>query len=69
MKPVMLNGREVDTGSLVLETDGEWDYPDFCDAYISDGTFVDGIALKDEELYELTDNSDLMAELVERKFF
>ncbi len=40
-----------------LEVDGvaSGDYPDFCDAYFSDGCYEDGTRLTEDELNKLTD--------------
>ena len=48
----ILNGRQV----VDLEVDGVdgGDYPDFCDAYFSSGTYEDGTPLTDDELDRLT---------------
>ena len=52
MMPV-LNGKKV----VDLEVDGvvSGDYPDFCDAYFSDGCYEDGTPLTEDELNKLTD--------------
>jgi hypothetical protein len=52
MMPI-LNGKKV----IDLEVDGvvSGDYPDFCDAYFSDGCYEDGTRLTEEELNKLTD--------------
>ena len=49
----MLNGKKV----VDLEVDGvdSRDYPDFSDAYFSNGCYEDGTPLTDEELERLTD--------------
>lgn len=51
------------------EVDGieMWDYPDFCDAYLSAATWADtGIDLTDEELEEVnSENGDVVYELVQ----
>ena len=48
-----LNGREV----VHAQVDGvdSSDYPDFCDAYFCYAEFLDGTALTDLELEQLTD--------------
>ena len=49
----ILNGKKV----VDLEVDGvdPRDYPDFCDAYFSDGCYEDGTPLSDDELDRLKD--------------
>jgi len=49
----MLNGKKV----VDLEVDGVngADYPDFCDAYFSAGSYEDGTPLTEDELNRLTD--------------
>ena len=46
----------VDLSSLQIEGIYMDDYPDFCDAYFSDGHKVDGTKLSDDELERLTDD-------------
>ena len=46
-----------------------WDYPDFCDAYISYAEWEDGTPLTDEELEEFCDaNKDVVYELAYNSF-
>lgn len=53
--PVMINGKQVDLGSIELNGVESWDRPDYADAYASAATFTDGSPLSDDELEELTD--------------
>jgi hypothetical protein len=53
--PVMINGKQVDLGSIELDGVESWDRPDYADAYASAATFTDGTALTDDELDELSD--------------
>ena len=58
----ILNGKKV----VDLEVDGvdPRDYPDFSDAYFSDGCYEDGTPLTDEELERLNDlASDVLWEM------
>ena len=58
----MLNGKNV----VDLEVDGvdPRDYPDFSDAYFSNGCYEDGTPLTDEELERLTElASDVLWEM------
>jgi hypothetical protein len=50
----------VDLGSLQIEGIYMDDYPDFCDAYFSEGHKIDGTKLSDDELERLTDDFPLM---------
>lgn len=45
-----------------------WDYPDFCDAYITYAE-VDGKALSEDELDQLNDDRELVMDLVYRRLF
>jgi hypothetical protein len=54
---IMLNGKEVDASSLVVDNVDVNDYPDFSDAYISAGNYVDGTPLTDEEIAQLEDEN------------
>jgi hypothetical protein len=56
--------KEVDFGSLEVEGIDTRDYPDFCDAYISGGCFIDGTPLDDDILFELNENGGLVHEMV-----
>jgi hypothetical protein len=50
-----LNGKKVDVASLSVEGVDPRDYPDFCDAYLIGGTYMDGTPLTDNEMDDLTD--------------
>ena len=66
---LVLNGREVSRKSLEVENVCGRDYPDFCDAYIAYGEFVDGVALSDSELELLNENGVLVNQLAHESFF
>ena len=53
--PVMINGKQVDLGSIELDGVESWDSPDYADAYASAATFTDGTPLTDDELDILSD--------------
>lgn len=53
--PVMINGKQVDLGSIELDGVESYDRPDYADAYAVAAEFTDGMALTDDELEELTD--------------
>jgi len=52
--PVMINGKQVDIGSIELDGVESWDRPDYADAYASAATFTDGTPLSDDELDTLS---------------
>ena len=59
-----INGRKVNANSVVMENIDIKDYPDFCDAFASSATFVDGTPLNETELEQLTERygNDLVHE-------
>ena len=64
---VMFKDREV--SRFEVEDVHAWDYPDFCDAYISYAEWEDGTPLTDEELEEFCDaNKDVVYELAYNSF-
>ena len=54
----------VDLKSLVVDGIDMKDYPDFCDAYFSEGCYLDGTPLPDDVLEELSEDGDLVHEMV-----
>ena len=68
---VTLNGREVDPQSINIEGVDRQDYPDFCDAFISEAVWMnDGTALNDEELEQLTnEQGELVNEMAHESMF
>lgn len=64
----VLNGREV--VDLRIEGIDMRDYPDFCDAFISEAFYADtGEPLTDDDLDTLNDDSDLVYSLVESAIY
>jgi hypothetical protein len=53
---IEVNGKEVDTDSLEIDGIDMRDYPDFVDAYFSDGQFMDGSEMSQDELDYLRDH-------------
>jgi len=49
--------KNINIKSIEIENVLRFDYPDFCDAFISYAETNDGKVLTDEELEELTDNN------------
>jgi len=54
-EPVMIDGKEVNIGSIEPSNISPDDYPDFSDAYAANAEFMDGIELTDEQLAMLDD--------------
>ena len=51
---IVINGKQVDLGTLELDGVESWDAPDYADAYANYAEFTDGTPLSDDELEELT---------------
>ena len=49
----IINNKEVNMGSLQIEDVYTSDYPDFVDAYVSEGYFTDGSMMSEDELEQL----------------
>jgi hypothetical protein len=61
---IIIDGKEVDVHSLTVDGVETSDYPDFSDAYLDSGLFVDGTPLTDAQLEQLADqHPDLVNEL------
>ena len=54
----------VDLDSLVVDGIDPKDYPDFCDAYFSEGKYLDGTELPDDLLEELSEDGDLVQQAI-----
>ena len=54
-QPIVINGKQVDLGTLELDGVESWDAPDYADAYANYAEFTDGTPLSDDELEVLTD--------------
>jgi hypothetical protein len=61
--------KEVDFKSLQVENINYSDYPDFCDAFISGGCFVDGEPLDDVTIEKLNQDNDAIYEAVQRYIY
>jgi hypothetical protein len=55
---IIINGKEVDKATIVIDGIDTRDYPDFCDSYISECEFIDGAELNEHELDELKERLD-----------
>lgn len=68
MAIITIEGKEVDTDTLVVDGIDMKDYPDFCDAYFEKGFFADGTELTEDQLSWLAEHhGDLLHEKIERK--
>jgi hypothetical protein len=57
--------KKVDINSITVEDVQYFDYPDFCDAFISYAEYENGQALNDEELERFTEEfPEVMSELI-----
>jgi hypothetical protein len=54
---------EIKLSSVEIEDLDPRDYPDFCDAFISYAESVDGVALTEEQLEILNEDSELVHSL------
>ena len=59
-----LNYSMIDLQSLVVDGIDTRDYPDFCDAYFSEGFYLDGTELPDDVLEELSNDPALVHQKV-----
>jgi hypothetical protein len=54
--------------NVAVEDVKTWDYPDFCDAYISYAEHEDGTPYNDDELDKLNEDKDFVWESAHKKF-
>lgn len=57
---VVVGGKRVAVQTIELGNVHEWDAPDYSDAFVTYAEFVDGTALTDDELDELSNDSALV---------
>jgi hypothetical protein len=63
-KPIMLNGKEVEVGSIMIAGIDTKDYPEFSEAYIESAEYVDGTPLNHDEVAQLgEEHRELVNEL------
>ena len=55
-KKIIINNKEVNLDTIKVDGVHHWDYPEFCDAFVSFAKFKDGTELKSNELDIITDN-------------
>tara|TARA_R100001460_G_scaffold100379_1_gene143970 strand:+ start:51 stop:257 length:207 start_codon:yes stop_codon:yes gene_type:complete len=53
---IIIDNKEVDLSTIELDNVYLWDYPEYCDAFVSFAKFIDGTELKSNELDIITDN-------------
>ena len=62
---IKINGKEVHYGTIMVDGVDHNDYPDYCDAYIYEASFVDGGELNDFEIDELNDRyPEIISEII-----
>jgi hypothetical protein len=64
-----LNGREVDLRSICIEGVNCSDYPDFADAFIGEAEWMNGEALNDKELDQLTEENGSLVNEMAHEFY
>ncbi|WP_273072456.1 hypothetical protein [Marinobacter sp.] len=52
---IIIDNKQVDLNSITIEDVHNWDYPEFCDAFVSFAKFIDGTELNDNQLNIITD--------------
>ena len=53
---IIIDNKLVDLNSIKIEDVHSWDYPEFCDAFVSFAKFIDGKTLSPRQLDTITDN-------------
>ena len=53
---IIIDNKQVDLNSINIEDVHSWDYPEFCDAFVSYAKFTDGTELKFNQLDIITDD-------------
>ena len=67
---ILLGEKYVDQNSLEVDGVDTRDYPDFCDAYLDYGEFIDGTPLNEEELVEFQEEyPEIVDELIYDSLF
>jgi hypothetical protein len=64
-----MNAKMVDVKSLVVDGIRTDDYPDFCDAYFSEGYYLDGTPLPDDVLEMLSQSGDLVHQVIAQQLY
>lgn len=50
--------KKVNYKSIIIDDINTWDYPDFCDAFVSYAEYEDGTPLNDDQLDQLNDEKE-----------
>jgi hypothetical protein len=66
---IFIEGKEVDMRSLVVDGVDTRDYPDFVDAYLTEGAFLDGTPFNDAQMEAFdSEHGDVINELAHEKY-
>jgi len=67
--PVLINNKEVDVETIIIEGVDYADYPDLVDAFVSSAQFTDGVMLTDGEIDTLQEeNPELIQTTAQESF-
>ncbi len=67
---IIINNKKVNLDTIKVDGVYHWDFPKFCDAFVSFATFVDGSTLTPNELNQITDNNpELVNDLAHQRFW
>ncbi len=67
---VKINNKEVNLDTIKVDGVYHWDFPKFCDAFVSFAEFVDGSTLTPNQLDQITDNyPELVNDLAHQRFW
>jgi len=64
-----MKDKKIDYSSLEIDGIDTKDYPDFCDAFIISGQYLDGDELDDVAIDDLNGNGELVLSLVYNRLF
>jgi hypothetical protein len=53
---IIIDNKEVNINTIKIEDVHSWDYPEYCDAFVSFAKFIDGKTLSPRQLDIITDN-------------
>ena len=53
---IIINNKEVNLDTIKIDGVYSWDYPEYCDAFVSFAKFIDGKTLSPRQLDTITDN-------------
>tara|TARA_R100001594_G_scaffold3638_1_gene13532 strand:+ start:582 stop:797 length:216 start_codon:yes stop_codon:yes gene_type:complete len=55
-KKIIIDNKEVNINTIKIDNVYSWDYPEYCDAFVSFAKFIDGKTLSPRQLDTITDN-------------